>query len=167
MMRERRIGLLDFLREGYPGLDAVHAAAFAARALEALGVRDAAAGGHPVHLARPDRLLGADAVAMHDLAVEEVGEGGQADVRMGPYVYGARQAGGKVHRPHVVEEHERPDHAALGEGQHPADLESAEVAAPLTDDDFDHGKTIESCRRSASCCAARATPETSARQRAR
>jgi hypothetical protein len=131
VMREPRIALLELPRQSHPGLDAVHAAAFAPRTLEALGVGDAAAGAHPVHVDR------------------------------------ARQAGREVHRSHVVEEHERADHAAPGEGQHPADLEAAQVAAPLADDDFDHGKSIESCRRSASCCAARATPETSARRRAR
>ena len=33
-----------------------------------LGMDDALAGGHPVDRARPDRLLEAQAVAMHDLA---------------------------------------------------------------------------------------------------
>src|SRR5688572_6066285 len=83
---EGGVGFLVLLRQRDPGLDAVHAAALAPRALEALGMRDAAAGGHQIHLAGPDRLLGADAVAVHDLAVEEVGERGEPDVRMRAHV---------------------------------------------------------------------------------
>jgi hypothetical protein len=49
-------------------------------------VHDAAARGHPVHLARADHLLGAEAVAMHDLAVEEVRDRREPDVRMRAHV---------------------------------------------------------------------------------
>jgi len=45
-----------------------------------------APGGHPVHLARRDGDLGADAIAMGDLAVEQVGDGGEADMRVRPDV---------------------------------------------------------------------------------
>ena len=130
-----------------------------ARALEALRMRDAAARRHPVHLAGPDRLLGADAVAMHDLAVEQIGDGRQPDVRMRPHVDRARNARREIDRTHVIEEDERPDHAPLRERQHASDLEAAEVAAPLFDDELDHGKSTPSCRRFASCCAGRATRE--------
>ena len=58
------------LRQGDPGLDAVYPVALAARAFEALRVRDTAPSGHPVDFARPNGLLGADTVAVHDLAFE-------------------------------------------------------------------------------------------------
>ena len=51
-----------------------------------------------------------------DLALEQIGDGGEADVRMRPHVDAARDAGREVHRPHVVEEHERADHAPLRAG---------------------------------------------------
>jgi hypothetical protein len=43
---------------------------------------DARAGGHPVHLAGTDGEVVAQVVAVQDLALEEIGAGGQADVRM-------------------------------------------------------------------------------------
>src|SRR5690606_26471476 len=72
MVRERGLGLLGFVWQRHPNLHAVEAAALAARALEALRMRDAAPGRHEVHLARADRLLRADAVAVHDLAREKI-----------------------------------------------------------------------------------------------
>ena len=69
-MGEEGRGLLVLGRQRNPGLDAVHGAALGARLLEALGMRDAAAGDHPVDLVGLDGLLHADAVAMHDLARE-------------------------------------------------------------------------------------------------
>ena len=135
-----RIGFLLLARQRDPHLDAVHRPAFTACALEALGVRDAAARRHPVHFARTDRLLRAHAVAMHDLASEEVGERGKADVRMRTHVDAARDRRRKIHRSHVVEEHERADHAPLGEGKDSADFEAAEVAAPLRDRELDRAQ---------------------------
>jgi hypothetical protein len=38
----------------------------------------------------------------------------------------------------VIEEDERPDHAAACGGEQPADVETTEVAAALVDDEFDH-----------------------------
>src|SRR5688500_2478 len=106
MVRERRFDFLVLLRQGDPGLDAVQVPALPPRALESLGMRDAAASGHPVDLERPDRLLEPEAVAMHDLAFEEVGHGRQADVGVGPYVHGPGNAGRKIHRAHAIEEYE-------------------------------------------------------------
>ena len=53
-------------------------AAVAAGAL--LGVGDAVAGGHEVELAGRDDLLGAERVAVQRLALEQPGDGLQADV---------------------------------------------------------------------------------------
>ena len=77
-----------------------------------------------------DGDLGAHAVAVGDLAVEQIGDGGEADVRVRAHVDAARDAGRELDRPHVVEEHERPDHPVLREGQHPPHLEPAQIAAP-------------------------------------
>ena len=51
------------------------------------------------------------AVAMHDAAVEQIGDGREPDVRMRAHVHAV--AGDELHRPHLVEEDERPDHLPL------------------------------------------------------
>ena len=48
---------------------------------------------------------------MHDLAVEQIGDGGEPDMRMRPHVEAV--AGREHRRPEMIEEHERPDHARL------------------------------------------------------
>src|ERR1700739_1110948 len=101
-------------------------------------MRDAPSGGHPVHFARPDELLYAGGIAVHDLAREYVGDGTQPDVRMGPHVGFARQAPRQLDRPHVVEENEWPDHASLAEWQDAAHLADGEAAPPLIDHQLDH-----------------------------
>src|SRR5712671_4377395 len=93
----------------------------AARRIGALGMYDAAAGGHPVHRAGPDRDGGAEAVAVHDLAVEQVGDGGEPAVRMRAYVEAV--AGLEHGRTEMIEEHERADHARLRRRQRAAHRE--------------------------------------------
>ena len=131
---EGRLGFLVFVGQRDPGLDAVHRAALGARLLEALGVRDAAAGDHPVDLVGLDGLLHADAVAMHDLAGEQIGDRGEPDVRVRAHVDGLRDTRREGHRADVVEEDERADHVPARERQHAPDFEAAEVAAALVDD---------------------------------
>ncbi len=75
---------------------------------------------------------------MHDLAREEIGDGGETDMRMGPHVDVARQALGHVDRAHMIEEHEGPDRPPLRLGQDAPDLEAAQTAPALFDDEFDH-----------------------------
>ena len=119
-MLEGRRRLLVRMRQRHPGLDAVHGEARALHlVLGALAVGDAASGGHPVDVARPDRLRIAQAVAMEDAALEQVGDGRQPDMRMRPHRHAvaARRHG---HRPEMVEEDERPDHAPLHARQHAA-----------------------------------------------
>src|SRR5580700_7265735 len=91
----------------------------------ALGMHDAAACGHPVHGAGPDRHRGAKAVAMHDLAVEQVGDGGKPDMRVRPHVDAV--AGLEHRRPEMVEEDKRADHARLPRRQRAMHLEAAEI----------------------------------------
>ncbi len=138
VMREGRRIFFVRGRESDPRLNAVHLAAVGPRLFEALGVRDPAPGGHPIHFAWLDRLLGADTIAMHDFASEQVGDRRQADMRMRTHVDGLRNAGGKIDRAHVIEKDERPDHASRCCRQHAADFKSAEIAATLFDDELDH-----------------------------
>src|SRR6188768_2975697 len=133
-MCEGRIGLFVFARQRYPGLYAVQRSALGARLLETFGVGDAASGDHPVHFLGLDRLLNADAVAMHDLAREQVRDGGQPDVGMRPHVDGLRKSGREMFGADVIEEDEGPDHVSACVGQYAANLESAEIPAPLVDD---------------------------------
>ena len=139
MMRERWSGLLVGGGQRDPGLDAVHAVPLGARFLEAFGMGDAAAGGHPIDLARNDGLFGPQAVAMHDLALEQIADGGEADMGMRAHIDFARDSCGQVHRTEMVEKDERPDVAPLRERQDAGDLEPAKVFAPRLDDEFDHG----------------------------
>ncbi len=107
-------------------------AAMAAFGGGALRVHDAAPGGHPVHGAGMNRDLRAQAVAMYDLAVEKVSDGGKADVRMRPHVDAV--AGAEHRRSEMVEEDERADHAALRRRQCAMHLEAAEIDRPRHDD---------------------------------
>src|SRR5262245_6815193 len=104
MMSECRLGLLVALWQRDPGLDAVQCPTLSAGALEALRMGDAATGRHPIDLARNDRLLGPDAIAMHDLALEQIGDRGQADMRVGTNVDLLADAGRELDRSHMVEE---------------------------------------------------------------
>jgi hypothetical protein len=133
MMGEGGLGLLVVLRQRHPGLDAEEPGfALAERRRRSLGVNDAAPGRHPVDRARPDRLHRAEAVAVQDLAVEEIGHGGEADMGVRPHVEaGAGPQGGRAH---LVEEDEGPDHAPLRRGQHPPHLEAVAEIAGARDD---------------------------------
>ena len=134
VVREGRVGLLVLVGQRHPGLDAVQRAALGARLLESLGMGDAAAGDHPVHFFGLDGLHHAHAVAMHDFAREQIGDGGEADVRMRAHVDGLRKPGREMLRADVIEEDERPDHVPARERQYAADFEAAEIAAALVDD---------------------------------
>src|SRR3546814_19022119 len=81
----------------------------------AFGMDDATAGHHPVDVARPDRLDHAETVAMDDLALKQVGDGGQPDMRMRPHVEALALL--ELPRAPMVEKHERPDMAPPGLGQ--------------------------------------------------
>src|SRR5258708_38186999 len=136
MMGEARLSLFLGARQPNPGLDAEyrrwrHAQIFG----RALGMHDSASGGHPVDLAGPDRLDVPKAVAVLDLALEQVGDGGEADVRMWPHIDAG--AGLEGDRSHLIEEDEGADHAALAGGQHAADLEAAEIAHARNDHDVE------------------------------
>lgn len=125
VVKRRRVVLMR-LRQCHPGLDAVEARAGFARGLwRAFGMGDAAARGHPVHVAGPDYLLAAQAVPVHDLALEQIGHGGQADMRMRAHVDAVARC--HRHRPHMIEEDERPYGLGRGGWQQAADGDIAEV----------------------------------------
>jgi hypothetical protein len=89
-------------------------------------MNNAAARRHPVHLARPDRERGAEAVAMHDLAIEQIGDGREPDMRMRPHVEPG--AGAEFSRAEMIEEDERSDHSRARRRQRAAHREAvAEV----------------------------------------
>jgi hypothetical protein len=87
---------------------------------------DARAGRHPIDLARPDRLDEAQAVAVQDFALEQLGQDRQAYMGMGPHIHAlAHRKDGQAQ---LVEENERPDHAPPWRGQVAAALFSASFA---------------------------------------
>ena len=92
------------------------------------------AGGHQIDRAGADHLVAADAVAMADRAVEQIGDGGEVDVRVGADVHALarRQARGAE----LVDEDERPDHRPRPGRKRAANLEVAEVVGD-GDDRFD------------------------------
>ena len=69
-----------------------------------------------IQLTSPGRIAcsDAEAVAMDDLALEQVGHRREADVRVRPHVHA--RARRQLDRPHVVEEDERPDQPLLARG---------------------------------------------------
>ncbi|KAG1256364.1 hypothetical protein G6F65_016343 [Rhizopus arrhizus] len=95
---------------------------------------DAAAGRHPVHFARQNRLGVARAVTVHHRPFIQVGDGGPADVRVRAHV--DARAGIEFHRTHVVKEHARPDGSALRRRDRTADGKAAQVAGARHHDGF-------------------------------
>src|SRR6266853_2303155 len=73
----------------------------------AFGVHDAATGRHEVHGARADCRDGAEAVAVHDFAVEKIGDCRKPNMRMWPHINAAARA--KYDGAEVVKEDERAD----------------------------------------------------------
>ena len=136
-MLERRRDLLRPLRQRDPALQAQHLLAVAALHVgRALGMRDAAAGGHQVHGAGLDLLDVALAVAVHDRAVEQIGDGGKPDMRMRPHVHALARH--ELHRAEMIEEDEGPDHLPLAMRQRaPHRKAVAEIARARHDDEIE------------------------------
>src|ERR1043166_9931953 len=109
-MNEVGSALLLRRGEGVPALQPVQMlAAAAALRIGAFGMSDAAPGLHPVHVARLDGRERAEAVAVHDLAVEQITHRGEPDVRVRAYVEARARA--EPGRAEMIEEEKRPDHA--------------------------------------------------------
>lgn len=86
---------------------------------------DAGARRHQVHRAGLDHHLGAERITVADRAFEQIGDGGQVDVRMRPHVDPLARR--QMRRPHLVEEQERADHGALTVRQSAMHLEAAQI----------------------------------------
>ncbi len=82
-------------------------------------------------------LHGAEAVAMLDRAVEQIGDGGEVDVRVRPDVHALARR--QPRRAELVDEDERPDHRPLACGQRPVDLEIAKIVGDRRDGHRDYG----------------------------
>ncbi len=110
-------GRRDFLigfRQRQPGLQQLQPRRMEClTGFEALGMTDAAPGGHPVDVARDDVLFKPKAVTMRDPATEQIADGGQPDVWMRPDVGLSAGIFGQNHRAGMVVEHEGADHAAF------------------------------------------------------
>src|SRR4029453_7306669 len=116
MMMELRFRLLMSLGKSHPKLNAVDGSSLS-RFGTALRVDDAPPRGHPIDLAGTDGLMGAQAVAMDDLAFKKIGHRGQIDMGMGTHVHPL--ARGKDGGAHVVEEDKGAHQAAAGGGKQP------------------------------------------------
>src|SRR6185437_5101699 len=123
VVREAWLDFFFRLRQRHPHLKPVDRAAGRAQFRSGtLGMHDAAAGGHPVHLAGTDRRRGAEAVTVHDFAVEQISDGGEPDMRVRPYVQPV--TGAEFRRPEMVKENEWSDHARARRRQSAADRET-------------------------------------------
>src|SRR5262249_26541012 len=119
-----------------------------------LGVDDARAGRHPLHVAGAERGAVPGGVLVLALAVEEVGHGLEPAVRM---VGGADCLAGRVlDRPHFVEEQEGIDLDDRPDRERPPDDEPAALDVPLGGDDL-----LDVSAHAALAAAASATIETS------
>ena len=96
---------------------------------------DAAPGDHPVQRAGADDLVGAGAVAVMEVALEQVGHRAEADMRMWPHIDAL--PGQQLCRPGLIEEDERSDHLPFRRRQGASDLEIAKVSGPRNDQGFD------------------------------
>src|SRR6185295_13015609 len=111
----------------HPGLQAMQVVARGTQIRTgALRMHDPAARRHPVDVARTNGLHHAEAVAVLDLAFEQISHRGKTDMRVRTHVYPLPRR--KSDRPHVIEEDEWPDHAPAAIRQDAADLETTEVA---------------------------------------
>ena len=103
----------------------------------AFAVGDAASGDHDIDRAGSQGLVHAQRVGMVHLAFEQIGQGGQADMRVRAHIHAI--AGREGRRAHFIEEDERPDPAALGRRQDAGDGKSAQILAPPRQDEIKLG----------------------------
>ncbi len=103
---EGRRHVLLRLRQRDPCLQAGHGHRAAAQLLRRpLGMDDAPARRHQIHIARRNHHLRAKRIPVADFAVEQIGDGGKADMRMRAHI--EHLAGRQDRRAHLVKEDER------------------------------------------------------------
>ena len=100
--------------------------------------------GHQVDLTGRDPLIGAKAVAVVQLALQQIGHRREADMRVGAHI--DPLPGQKFRRTHLIEKDEGPDHPARMEGQDAPDLEPTQVLAACVDHQFDHVSAPKAAR---------------------
>src|SRR5580765_189480 len=125
---------LQLCGQVHPDLEAVHAPALVADlARRLLGMNDTGAGSHPLHVAWLEHALVASGVLVLELALEHVGDGLEAAVRMVGRAHGL--ARGVIDRAHLVEQQEGVDQVqALGGKGTPHD-EAGALALAVGGDD--------------------------------
>ena len=72
---------------------------------------------------------------MGDLAVEQIGQGRQADMRVRPHVDGLGKTGRELRGTHVIEKNERADLARIDVRQRAANLKSTQIVDFRIDND--------------------------------
>src|SRR4030095_8438738 len=128
MMRKGGLNLLAGLRQGHPGLNAEQLSSrWIAGIRGALRVNDAASRGHPINFTRLERLHRAEAVAMHDLAGEHVGDRCKTDMRMWAHFKGP--ALNQLQWAELIKENKGTHRSAFGRWQCPHHVEAADIAA--------------------------------------
>ena len=90
-------------------------------------MNDAAARRHQIDRARLDYRHSAEAVAVANGAIEQIGDGRQIDVWMRPHVHAAPQI--ELRRTEAIDEDEWPDHRPPSRGQGAAHIERADIVA--------------------------------------
>jgi hypothetical protein len=93
---------------------------------------DAASGGHPVDFAWLDRDRGAETIAVHDFAIEQISDGREPDVGVRTNVQPV--AGTEFGRAKMIEEDKRADHSCPGRRQRPPHGEISKVDGARYDD---------------------------------
>ena len=98
-------------------------------------MNDPTSRGHPVDFAWDDGLNGTQTIAVYQLTFEQVGDGGQIDVRMRTYVDSA--AWQELRRAHVIEEDEGSHRPSRYRRQNSPHFESSDIARPRLERDLD------------------------------
>src|SRR5262245_22038024 len=128
MVGKARRAFLLVARQRDPALQPMDRLAFTpVLGRRALGMNNAAPRGHPIHFAGADRGCGAEAVPVHDLAIEQKRHRCEADMRMRADVDAL--PGMKFRRSEMIEENERAYHATPGMRQCATHLEMANIDA--------------------------------------
>ncbi len=136
VVRKARRAFLLRIRQRDPALEPMDGLAVASMlGGRALGMHNSAPGRHPVHFARTNGRGASEAVAMHDLAVEEIGDGCKPDMGMRPHV--DPLTGAEFGRAEMIEEDEGSDHAPARVRQRAAHGEMAEIDAARHDHEID------------------------------
>ena len=121
-----RSDLLVLLRQCQPQLQSVQAVWQAAHLIAlALGVDDALPCHHQVDITGADRLQAAEGVPVQYLALKQVGDRADTDMRVRAHIDAL--PGGEIRGPHMIEEDPWPDHLLLSARQGAPHREPAQL----------------------------------------